>query len=501
MKVLFINPTTRLIEENQRWRTFITPILPLGIASIAAVLEREGIEVKIIDQVAAKMSNVKLLNEIKYYSPDVVGFSCLTSVITNVRMLIKEIRKFSDVNVVLGNIHPTIFAEELLKEKTADIIIRGEGEITTLELIKSIQKKSSLHGVKGISFREDNSIFHNLDRPLIGDLNKLPYPAWHLFELNYYRESPMLAIGNEPILAISGSRGCVYRCSFCAQDKMYPTLRYRDCEAIIKEMEHMYDRFNVRNFGFMDANFPFSIDFGLKFCNKLIASGLHKKFRWGTETRIDLVNEELLVLMKKAGVHLIAFGFETGNKEIMDSTNKKMSSERAEEIMKTVKRLKIYTLGLFILGLPGETRETCEDTIRFAKRLDCDISKFNIAIPYPGSRFFEEFYNNKNKDCLLEPEKFTPWYDWSDRGGKPVYVPEGMTAAELIGLQRKATFKSYVKPKVLINFLRYKKLSIYKLLYGAYVLSSKYISYLLSNFLAVNTLRIKEKLSWRKLFY
>ena len=162
----------------------------------------------------------------------------------------------------------------------------------------------------------------------------------------------------------------------------------------------------------------------------------------------------------------------------MEKFNKKTTLEKTKKIIKITKKLEIYTLGFFVLGLPGETRETCHETIRFSQELDCDTVKFNIAVPYPGSKFFEEFYNN-NKGCLAKPERFTAWYDWSEDDGKPVYVPEGMTAKELVGLQRKAMFKFYARPKIIMNFLRHRRISIFKLLYGAYILSSKYFSYLL----------------------
>lgn len=480
MKVLLINPITRLVQKSRKLRTFFAPIPPLGIASIAAVLEKEGIEVKVIDQFANKISNNGLLNEIREYSPDIIGFSCLSPVIENVKLLVEKIRTFSNALIVLGNIHPTIFSKELLEQKVADVIVRGEGEITTLELALAIKEKKNLHRIKGISFKEENSIIQNPDRPFVEDLDKLPYPAWHLFELNYYKEAPMLLIDNELILPISGSRGCPYKCLYCAQDTIYPKPRYRKSEEILRELEYMHNRFGARHFGFIDANFPFSAEFGLKFCKQLISSGLSKRIRWVTETRVDLVNEQLLLMMKKAGVHLIMFGIETGNENILERSNKKVSLEQTKKIMKITKQLKIYTLGFFMLGLPGETRESCQDTIRFAKELDCDAVKFNIAVPYPGSRFFEEFFKN-NENSLLEPEKFTPWHDWSKDRKKPVYVPEGMTAEELVGFQRQAMFKFYARPKVVLNFLRHKWVSTYKLMYGAYILTSNYFLYLLSN--------------------
>lgn len=475
MKVLLINPNSNLVEKSRKLRTFLAPILPLGLASIAAVVENAGFEVKIIDQFASKISSEMLLDEVKRYSPEVIGFSCLTPVMTNVKMLVQKTRNFSNALIVLGNIHATIFAEELLREATADIVVKGEGEITFLELLQQIQKNGSLHGIKGICFGEGGKIIHNQSRPLMDNLDALPYPAWHLFELKYYKEAPMLNIKNDLIFPIGGSRGCPYKCIFCAQDKIYPEPRYRKKSNIIKELEYMNTTFNVRSFVFIDANFPFSTAFGLEFCNDLISSRLQNKVRWVTEIRVDMVNEELLTLMKKAGVYLIMFGFETGNNKILNYSGKTTLLGQAKKVMKLTKALNIYTVGLFILGLPGENKESCQETIDFAKELDCDIVKFNIAVPYPGSKFFDEVYKNKN-DCFVEPERFNSFYDWSDGNIEPVFVPQGMTAGELIGLQRKAMFEFYARPKVIIRLLR--QADFGKLFYGAYVLISKYFSYL-----------------------
>jgi len=480
IKVLLVNPNSMLVEKSRKLRTFLTPILPLGVASIAAVLEKEGIEVKVIDQFANKISSHEFLDKVKSYNPDIIGISCITPVMGNVRFLINEIRKFSKAVLLLGNIHPTIFTEELLREGLADIVVRGEGEISMLETVLALREKGDLSTIKGISFRNNGIVTHNPDRPLIDDLDTLPYPAWNLFELDYYKYTPQALINNEIGMPILGSRGCPYRCVFCAQDKVYKKVRYRKNEEIVKELEYMYNKFNARYFGFLDACFPFSIDSGIEFCQLLTKSGLHKKIRWCTETRVDLVNEDLLVEMKKAGVHLMMFGLESGNQQVLDRANKGTTLEQARKAIKITKKLKIYTLGLFILGLPGETRETCEETIKFAKELDCDVTKFNLAIPYPGSRFFENIY--KDKSVIPAPEKFNPWCDWADGDSSLIYCPEGMNDIELIGLQRKAMFEFYVRPKVIINYLRFRKTNLKGLFYGAYVLLSKYFSYLWKDF-------------------
>jgi len=479
MKVLLINPSSVLIDSSRKLRAFLTPIPPLGIASLAAILEKNGIEVKIADQFADRMTNQGLLKEIREFNPTVVGFSCLTPVINNVKNIVDELRKVSKAFIVLGNIHATIFADQLLREGSADAIVRGEGENTFLHLVRAVRDKRDLSGVEGISFRRGDAIFHNPDRALIEDLDELPYPAWHLVNLKNYKETPQALIRNRSALPILGSRGCPYRCIFCAQDTIYPRPRYRKPENIVREMEFMYNRFNVRVFGFFDAYFPFSAEAGMKFCGELMRSGLHRRIKWCTETRIDLVSEDLLMMMKRSGLHLVMFGIESGNQGILETINKKTTLDQARRVIKMAKKLKIYTLGLFMLGLPGETAESARDTIEFAKELDCDVVKFNIAVPYPGSKLFKDVY--KMKDFSLKPEKFTSWYDWTEGKGELIYVPDGMTGKQLVDLQRKGMFEFYARPKIIYRFLFQGRVSISNVFYGGYILLSKYLSSVVDN--------------------
>ena len=225
MKVILINPNSTLAAGSRRYRRFLTPLLPMGIAYIAAVLEKNGIETIIIDQFANKISNRELAEKINVINPQVVGISCLTSTMNNVEDLCRQI-KVNRRWVVLGNIHPTIFADELLRRNIANIVVRGEGEFSMLEILLAINKNKSFKDIKGISYSFNGRIYHNREGGLIEDLDKLPYPAWHLFNLKYYREAPLISI-YDLVLPIQASRGCPFRCTFCAQDRIYKKPRYR----------------------------------------------------------------------------------------------------------------------------------------------------------------------------------------------------------------------------------------------------------------------------------
>ncbi|MBL7197047.1 MAG: cobalamin-dependent protein [Candidatus Omnitrophica bacterium] len=474
MKVLLINPASSLINKSWAYRKFFTPIAPLGVAYVAATLKEDGVDVSICDQFAEKISNKDLLERIKRDRPQIVGFSALTPVMSDIRRLVLGIREVSGHSkIVMGNIHGTCFPEEVLKEGHADIIVRGEGEHTMRQLCDSLNKGSDLKDLPGISFRSNGQIVHNRDRELIEDLDLLPFPAWHLLDPDNYLEVPLAAIYKARAFPIIASRGCCYRCYYCSQDKMYNRVRIRDLNKVVDEMEYFNTRLNIKYFGFSDAYFPLDEKSGLEFCDLVIKRKLNKKLKWCTETRVDKVSARLLKVMKEAGAHLIMYGVEVGNAKVLESIHKGTTLEQAECALRQTRKAGIISQGLFMLGLPGETEATCRDTINFAKKLDCDIVKFNIAIPYPGSLFFEE---HKMTEAIKEPEKFTSWFDWTGSTGELIFCPEGMESRTLRYLQRRAMLEFYVRPKVIFRHLCNRTISLRNIFYGGIWLISLFCS-------------------------
>ena len=474
MKVLLINPSSELNISSKKYNRFVSALPPLGIAYVASVLEKDGFDVSIEDQFASKITNMQLLGRIRELSPDVIGFSCLTTVLGNVRILVREIRaQNKNIRIVLGNLHPTLFAEEVLREGIADVVVRGEGEYSMRDALRAIAQKKGLSEVKGISFYESGQVFHSPDKELIEDLESLPYPSWHLFDLRHYTHFPIIGVYNELVLPVQSSRGCPYRCYFCSQDKIYPRTRYRSVKNVVDEIQELKEKLNVRYFGFNDAYFPFSTNHGMEFCDELVRRKLHKEIRWITETRVDKVSEKLLFRMKEAGLKLILYGFESGNQQILDRICKEATLEQARRAVAMTKKAGIMISGLFILGLPGETKKTCLDTVRFAKELSPEIAKFNIAVPFPGSMFFEDF--KKKSGGSSDYKTFTSWYDYYSSRGELIYSPDGISSNELRKLQRRAMFEYYFRFSQIRTLIVKRIFSFKDLLYGAYILLSSLV--------------------------
>ena len=472
--ILLINTNSRLIDSSWGYRKFLTPIAPLGLCSIAATLRHNGVKVSVVDQYARKTTDEKLVDLIKMEKPFIIGFSALTPVMPDIRRIVRRIRDSGvDTKIVLGNIHASCFPEEVLNDNTADIVVRGEGEITMLKLWNCLKKGKNLNELAGISFLGPEGIRHNSDREPINDLDTLPFPAWDMLNLDDYTEVPSAAIINARAVPIMASRGCPYKCYYCSQDKICSKVRYRDLNKVVDEMEYLFNNLHIRYFGFSDAYFPFDEKSGLEFCNIMTKRRLDKKIKWCTETRVDKVTPKLLKTMKKAGLHLIMYGIEVGNKEILKSLRKGTTLEQARVAAAETRKAGILSQGMFMLGLPGETEETCKETIRFAKELDCDISKFNIAIPYPGSKFFEDFAKKqRNKGGIIKPEKFTSWYDWTADDSDLIYSPDGLDSEKLKYLQRRAMFEFYVRFNVIFRHILKRTITFRNLFYGFIWLAS-----------------------------
>jgi radical SAM superfamily enzyme YgiQ (UPF0313 family) len=453
LKVVLVNPSVNLVRSMGLFRRALTPVAPLGIAYLAAVLEREQIPVKIIDQFAEGISSQELALRIIGLQADVVGFSVLTPNIRSVTETIAELDRIGGKHrpkVVAGNIHPTIFYREMLEGKIADYVVIGEGEKTFLELVKALDAadEQRIATIPGLAFMSGGEVKINKRAEQIRDLDSLPFPAWHLFDLNHYKAPPTLALG-KVILPTLLRRGCPFSCTFCSQNINYKKVLGRSYDNLLDEVEDNIARYGIRYFGLQDASFPMSENDALEFADALMSRGLHHKVSWMTEARVDQVTQKSLKMLRKSGCYLIQYGYESGDQGVLDSIKKRFTVEQARQATAYTHEAGIFIYGLFIIGLPGETPETIEKTIRFAIELSPETAKFNRFTPYPGS----ELYDLLMKDSDFDFEKLTPWAAFDEDEGLP-FVPEGMTAKQLVQLQTRGVLRYYLRPKIMAQFMR-----------------------------------------------
>lgn len=463
MKVLLINPSFNF-KKFGRFGRFMEPMPCVGLAYIAAVLEKDNIDVEIIDDFVLKLGVSGILDVIKKKRFDIVGISCLTPSAPTAFSIAASIKKYNNrILTVLGNIHATIFAEDILRNEAVDVVVHGEGEHTILELIDAVKENKDFTQIKGVSFKQDGRIVRTPPRELIENLDELPYPAWHLFPYKQYGFLPFVDTKRHTLsVSISGSRGCLYHCSFCSLPNS-SKYRQRDPKRIVDEIEYLISKYYVRQIGFVDPMFPFYKKQGLEFCEEMVRRKLNDKIAWLCETRVDVVDKELLRAMKAAGCRRIIYGIESGVEELLNNVVKRFNLEDIRRAIRNTKEVGILTTGLFMIGLPGETREMTQKTINFAKELNVDFAKFAITVPYPGS----QLYDSLTKSGKLKRRDWENFTTFNPNPKDLVCVPGKIEPAELIKMQRMAHFEFYLRPKIILKQLfKIRTIRLKDLLFG-----------------------------------
>lgn len=361
---------------------------PLGLATIAAVLENSGHEVKVIDTPTLKMGVNEWLSEVKSWHPDVVGFSMLTPAAPmgykSARMVKEELG--DDVIVIAGGTHVTPMYSEAL-DNGIDVVVRGEGELTTLELINLIEKKGlnreDLAKVRGIAFREDGKTIITPARPFIMNLDELPWPARHLLPMDKY------TLFNKPIqLAhVMASRGCPYGCAYCITSYFWGRrIRFRSAKNVADEVEYLVDKYKAKEIVFSDDELAVNRKFVYEFVRELKERGIDVPFSCGS--RVDHVDKNYLKFLYDNGCNAIYFGVESGSQETIDRIGKKITLEQARKAFQWVKELNGFASGAFILGFPWETVEDMKRTVDFAIKLEPSYAQFTVLTPYPGTPIY-----------------------------------------------------------------------------------------------------------------
>lgn len=372
LRVLLVNPPTPSLPGS------FTP--PLGISYVAAYLEAKGFQVAIYDMPIMDLGVQDFRKFLRENPFQAVGMTAFTTTLPSTFKLAR-VAKAVDPNIVtmVGGPHPTLDATGVIEtEPAVDFAVRGEGELTTFELLSAVANgRNGFSEIKGIAYRENGKAVLTQTRPLVENLDSLPFPAKHLLPMKIYQQQDC------PDRIIAG-RGCPYRCTFCACPAIWSnSFRRRSLENVLEEIEQSMGRYGARWFRFADDTFTVQTKYVLDFCKAINDRGL--SFKWDCYARIDTVNETLLEVMKEAGCWMMYFGVESADPAILKNVGKKITPERAKEAIAMANRAGIKVVASFILGLPGETRDTIRKTIEFAQDPNIDEAAFSILTPYPGT--------------------------------------------------------------------------------------------------------------------
>jgi anaerobic magnesium-protoporphyrin IX monomethyl ester cyclase len=424
---------------------------PIGLLYIASYIreKNDSLNVKIYDSQVEKRNFFRLLENFK---PSIVGITCQSALVYSALKVAEDIKKlYPNTKIIVGGVHPSIRPQDLIKSENIDLVIRGEGEETFLEVCNKIQSGKSLKNVLGITYLNDGKMVSTPDRPINKNLDVYPMPALDLIPINKYRISPDLRTGARLGLILT-SRGCPYNCLFCANKLLTKrTYRLKSIEGVIEEIEYYIKEYNINQLMIIDDNFAVNRKRTMELCHEFIKRGYPKKFKWWAEARVDCLDEELLRTMKRAGCTILSFGLESGNQRLLDYIKKGITIPQIVKAVKLIKKVGIKSRASIILGLPTETRKESLRSIKFAYKLPLDQVRFSIATPFPGT----ELWDIAIKEGKIDPNNID-WTRLSLMGGYtsqgPLYYPEGRSPKEIKRLQTRANYFFYLKPRVILGF-------------------------------------------------
>jgi anaerobic magnesium-protoporphyrin IX monomethyl ester cyclase len=383
MKFLFINPS-RTIDTGNIWSTVnaITP--PLGLATLAAILEGEGHQADIIDMAAMNLTVSDVLGAVGQ-SVDCIGITATTPEIKKAAEIAAAVRaRFPRIKVVMGGVHPTVFHQELVANNDCDIVVRGEGEQT----IRDIANETQLQDIPGITWRTANGeVIVNPSSDHYVDLNTLPFPAFAKLPMKRYR-SALGAARRSPSIGVITSRGCPGTCTFCFSGMFGTRIRFMTAERVLELISYLKTTFGIREISFYDDTFTAHKPRVEELCNALIRERMN--ISWSCFARVDSVKPDLLKLMREAGCHQIMYGFESADDAILTGINKRVKSSSYETIVQWTRAANIDIRGAFMLGNPGETVENLKQTIDYSKKMGIQFAIYNITTPFPGTQLYKK---------------------------------------------------------------------------------------------------------------
>lgn len=458
--VLLVNPPER--SELSTVMGIKSP--PLGLMSLAAYLEKNGVPVEILDANILGYGPRRAALEARRSGAGIVGLTATTPIVKSAIATMEAIREEAPHVVgVMGGVHPTFMPQEVLGSCPAlDVVVRGEGEETLLELARSLdgfsweglggrspgsarrsQFAERVSRVAGTACREPGGDAVRLapQRQLIRDLDSLPFPARHLVPFERY-----IIRGRETAIgSMVTSRGCPFACGYCSSSRILGTgFRCRSAANVADEVELLRDRYGLPEVEIVDDIFTLNRKRAAEFAREM--RGRRLDVRWVASSRVDTVDRELMAEMKRGGLCKIYFGVESGSQRVLDLMRKRVTLGKVRAAFKAAKECMVKTIGSFMFGYPGETVAEMGETVRVATELDPDYAQFTVLTPYPGTPIYDR----------LKAARLLATEDWDQYTIlRPVikYEAFGYTAPVLRRVLARAYMRFYLRPSYVARHL------------------------------------------------
>jgi len=412
---------------------------PLSLATVAAVLEREGFEVRIHDAEGLGEGPDDVLRQASSFRPQLCGLETASPTVDHDLALATRLEREAGTRTFLLGSQSSSTPEYAFDRSTVGFVVRGEPEATVAAFVRALDE-GDLAAVEGISWRDGSTVRHNPDRGLQRDLDSLPFPARHLLPNEIYRIPGL----GRPMSTLVTSRGCPIDCSYCGytltQGRRW---RYRSAANVIQEIRECVERFDIRNFVVRDPLFSANRKRTMEIATGIREAGLD--VRWQCETAIKCLDPELLEAMAEAGCRHVSLGIETGSAELQKrySNGKVSDVDHAEDVIRACRRVGIRTRGFFMIGYPEETPAMVDQTIALARRLDPDTVQFTAVTPYPGTPLFRQ---------MAEGGQEFRWEEMS--GHRPVAFQRAMNEDAVKEAIKRAYRAFYLRPSRIVRELR-----------------------------------------------
>ncbi|MCX7919058.1 MAG: B12-binding domain-containing radical SAM protein [bacterium] len=459
MKIWLLNPPfLKKFSRPQRSPAVTksgTLYYPLWLAYATGVLAEAGYEVELIDAPAAGLDLPQVLERAKIYQPNLIVLDTSTPSIYNDIAVAEKLKEVvPNTRIALVGTHVTALPEQTLElSEKIDYILRGEYEYTLLDLVRLLDDSSNfelrnLNSILGLTYRQNGKIFHTPERPLINDLDKLPFVS-KIYKKFLRIEDYFNPNALYPMVTIVSGRGCPNNCIFC----VYPQTvngrqyRYRSIDNVVAEMEYIQQTFpQVKSIFFEDD----TLTANPVRCRELADLIQQKKLRipWTANARAD-VDFETLQHLKRGGCRQLCVGFESGNQDILNRIRKGLTIDRAKQFMADARKVGILIHGCFMAGNPGETKETLQQTLEYAKELNPDTVQFYPVMVYPGT----EAYQWYKAQGYLSTEDYRQWLTCEGLHNCVINLP-GLTKTELVIFCDHARRQFYLRPKYIFYKLK-----------------------------------------------
>ncbi|MEW5758309.1 MAG: radical SAM protein [Candidatus Omnitrophota bacterium] len=420
---------------------------PLNVAILAKYIEKYGNEVEIIDGQAEQLSNSEITNMILKKGFDLVGYSVTSPLYNSVLEIASNIKRDKpNIKQIIGGAHINVLQKDAYND-CFDFLVFGEAEETIVELLDYLNNRSFLtvDTIEGIIYKnKSGDIVQNKPRKPINNLDEIEFQAAHLVNLGKYSLYEGANKKSKGYVSIMASRGCPYKCAFCAEPLNNRGVRFRSPENIVKEMDFHFSTLNVRHFFFVDSCLTLNRDQILRLCNLLSEKKL--PITWSGWTRVNLVDEELLFKMKKTGFIVMSMGVESADPQILKNIKKDITVQQIKNAFMLAKKLKIESFCSAMIGLPGETRISAWKTIKFIRNTpEISYSTFSIATPYPGTEMNNWLLDEKFGMKFLDRDNSS-----KSRWGYSAFKVNDLEPKDLVTLQRWGLFWIHFTPQRII---------------------------------------------------